>query len=1138
MNYEGLYATEYKIINGEPIIFLFQRLENGEKKVEQIKGFKPYFYVDSEALAHNGISNKIVYIEPQEYITIYSNKVRKCYVNKPSDIYYAREFYEQQDLYESDVLFNERFMINCVDEIKKTSYMIATIDIETDVSKSFPKWETPVEPIICISIHDNYSDKIKTFVWREDLEKKEENDIYYFNNEIEMLTEFLNYWHTLNPDIICGWNLISFDIKYLLNRMKLLNINYQKLSPMDSSNFDVIINKETGEDTNKSVIIRPKGEPSILGITLFDALTAYKRLTFGEMTSFSLGNVAELTLGEKKDKQFNTGEVWRKDIDSLIKYNRHDVDLTLKIEAKKKLITLFDEIRRFSGCANLSDCFFMSRVHDIRMLKKYKDKYVFPSKAAYKEKTEEERIEGAWVMSKPGLYDNIAMLDYSGLYPNIIKTFNLSPEMISEDGVEINGVKIRQDKVGIMPSLIDDLLQLKNDLKKQIAGTGQDLRDAMFVVKIFVNSIWGIFALNSFRMYDKRLANNVTFLGRYLIKKATKIIEEEFKYEVVLNDTDSCAIVIPEGKDAITEGNKIKDRINQVLEQDIPTEFKVQKSTIKIEFEKVCKRMLLHKKKHYAGWITWEDGEEKDYIKHAGLSTRRCIVGSTPLILKDSCGVRKTTASGAFSEILSRKNSNKRLILTEDGFKKIRDIHTNYVSSSDILRITLDTGQQISVTKNHKFLTNIDNKTFLVCADKLTTSNYLPLCHIPIECAATNGTYDLGRLIGLILAEGCMSQKNCIRLTFHEKEIELQTFVLNYAKKHFGVNVSLRQAAYEKSTHTKTVEIFGEGFRQYIKMFICGDKSYNKSLSSRAYNTSLEFKHGLIDGVFQGDAYKNMLSISSRKLRDDISYFMSLTGKFPVGIKRRCKSKLKERINDKPIYMVRKANFNSINSKFHNLKKIDEFIYWIKIKKIEHNIKCRKKIKVFDFEVESSSHLYRIANGILTHNSDVSLQGKEILNKVVDMTLRGQKRAEIIFYIRTMIDDSLNQKFKFSYIAIPVKLNKSPEEYVRTDKKSGKKIQQNRPVIRGSEWSNKNLGTQFRAGQKFKLIYVKHPETDVVCFEDDEQLNNIIVDWNKTIDKNIFQKIKGIFETLKWQDSYNTLVTYTKNRLNNQNTLF
>ncbi|GAH30628.1 unnamed protein product, partial [marine sediment metagenome] len=62
----------------------------------------------------------------------------------------------------------------------------------------------------------------------------------------------------------------------------------------------------------------------------------------------------------------------------LISYNRKDVELVYKIDEKCKLISIFDDIKRYAGVRNLNDCFFASRIHETRMMKKYRD-VVFPT---------------------------------------------------------------------------------------------------------------------------------------------------------------------------------------------------------------------------------------------------------------------------------------------------------------------------------------------------------------------------------------------------------------------------------------------------------------------------------------------------------------------------------------------------------------------------------------------------------------------------------------------------------------------------------------------------------------------------------------------------------------------------------------
>ena len=612
MVHTGLYQCQYRSVNYKPSIYLFYRNEDKTKNVVRIDNFKPYFYIDNELKGK--VVDKVISSNSVSIPTIFNKKVTKCYVNKPSDIYNIREIIGHKNLHEADILFDLRYMIDKIDEVTPTEYRIITIDIETDCLHGFPDNENPIEPISCLSLYDNYTDKNISFAWREDLEQSIKGETFYFNNEKTMLRSFLNYWHSLNADIVTGWNL-GFDMGYLLARLQELEIPNYKLSNIHDDIF------------NGTVTKKPKGEIEIVGMVLFDGLQAYKKMHHGELTSYSLNNVAHEELDEEKDKVYNTGDVWREDIDKLINYNRKDVKLTWKIIEKAKLISIFDAIKCFSGVRNLNDCFLSSRIHETRIMKKYKDKFIFPTKRPFEEKSDKTRILGGFVKEpKPGLYENIIVLDFKSLYPSLIYTFNLSTEMVDKNGLDIgNGVKIRQEPKGIMPTMIKDLIQLKDDMKKQVEGTGQNISDKMFAIKGFINSFYGVNALTSFRLYNKDIAESITYLGRFFVNELSNFLEK-LGYKVVYNDTDSMFVQIKD----IKEIEPIIKKVNAEVQNILSKNFRLSDSNISVEFEKMFSRIILQTKKRYAGLVTYKekDGKlvETNEIKIVGMAARRSDV--------------------------------------------------------------------------------------------------------------------------------------------------------------------------------------------------------------------------------------------------------------------------------------------------------------------------------------------------------------------------------------------------------------------------------------------------------------------------------------------------------------------------------
>ena len=653
MKHVGLYQSQYKTQSYKPLIYLFKRGLDGKKTVDKITDFKSYLYIKTELLKE-GVPAEVIKVE-DGFKSVFNEDVSKCYVRTPSAIYKLKEYYSarnhSKDIYEADITYDSRYMIDEVEENQPSNYKVLTFDIETDCSEGFPDHTNPVESIICISMHDNYTNKIKTFVWREDLDIEVKGNIHYYNNEIDMLNAFLDEWRSTDADIITAWNL-GFDIGYLIARLNRLNIPYNKLSSVTDTGL-----------FRGPVWKRPKGEVEILGLVLFDALQAYKKMHFGELSSYSLNNIAAEELNDEKTEGCaNTGHAWRNDIDLLIEYNIKDVDLVVKIVDKTKLISIFEDIKNFSGVRNLNDCFLASRIHETRIMKKYKDEYVFPNKAAFQEKSADTMIKGAFVREpEAGLHKDVVVFDFKSLYPSLIYTFNLSTEMVVEEGgTDILGLRFRTDKKGIMPSMIKELMQLKDDMKIKVAGTGQEISDKMFAIKTFINSFYGINALPSFRLYNKEVAERITGLGQYFIKELNSYVDNETEHSVVYNDTDSLFVKMNIDANIIEESEKLLELLNKKVTEML-NKFNVQDANMKLEMEKIFKHIILQTKKRYAGHITWEDGETVDKIKIAGMAARR----------SDTSAISKTLQKKLLDIILKGKGKEQAIAYVKEVIQDI-----------------------------------------------------------------------------------------------------------------------------------------------------------------------------------------------------------------------------------------------------------------------------------------------------------------------------------------------------------------------------------------------------------------------------------------------------------------------------------
>ena len=114
---------------------------------------------------------------------------------------------------------------------------IASIDIETVSKDGFPYPNEASKPIDAISHINARTKDIFLFTTRkwEEVKSKLDTDVLrqvkykYFNNEQDMLIEYLSFWESDYPHVVTGWNIDSYDIQYMVNRYnKLFGENVTK----------------------------------------------------------------------------------------------------------------------------------------------------------------------------------------------------------------------------------------------------------------------------------------------------------------------------------------------------------------------------------------------------------------------------------------------------------------------------------------------------------------------------------------------------------------------------------------------------------------------------------------------------------------------------------------------------------------------------------------------------------------------------------------------------------------------------------------------------------------------------------------------------------------------------------------------
>lgn len=621
----NLVNVESTIEDGKSIILLYFR-EGDKRIVKKVDWFKPYFYVDVP------ISN-----QPPSKITIEGKPVWRVDLQNTKAMYSIRPLYEKT--YEADVEFNRRFVIDNISKIDKGKYKELTIDIETTTDYGFPRYEDPVETVTLITIHDNMSTKLVTFAINPDggeynipeevelinrdgkVIGKYEGPILLFSDEESMLKSFIKTWYYLQSDLVLGWNVVHFDLLYLFSRIKRLNI---------STPFNYYFRESHGKlESRKNV------ETVIEGSIGFDLLQGYKTIRFQELPSYSLEWVAkyELNMEHPKRRILNFTKFWKERFVEFVIYNRNDTALAVKINEVAGIVDYFEDIRVLSLLPRLDMVNTRSKAIDNILLSHF-NQFVYPTRTYEIEdeglKSEEEEESGGYVMDpERGKFEDVYVIDFSGMYPSLIRTFNLSPETVVEKGNYTifppnkgmeGGVSYTIDRKGILPQLVEYMQLLRDNYTKlrdesETPEEHNRWNQKRFAAKTVINALFGTMLYKGYRLHNEKVGYSITFLGRELNKYVHK---ELLKFgstlqkllKILYGDTDSSFI-----KTDVNIEELVKE-VNDVIVPNFVRSINPDlTSYIHVEVDKHYDFIVFVAKKRYYGVRKNKKGEDMwDYV--------------------------------------------------------------------------------------------------------------------------------------------------------------------------------------------------------------------------------------------------------------------------------------------------------------------------------------------------------------------------------------------------------------------------------------------------------------------------------------------------------------------------------------------
>lgn len=611
--------VDYVTKGSRPVVHTWRRTDDGKRVHETDESFRPYFFISENETTDPERFSEVIRVEEGDFQNIHGEPLKKVYVETPKQVGgYDGIRNEFDETWESDVYFRTRYWLDkLVPEDSSNRARVLSYDIEVD--HSLDAANAP-RAITAITAHDNFKDKYATFLLQPDGKKvggfrKESHNLYVYDDEREMLMEFIDFINTVDPDIVTGWNLDSYDAPYLINRCRQKRIDYSELSPINRV--------EVSNDRKRVHTVR--------GREFIDMIPAFQKIYFSDLESWKLNNVGANLLGKEKVKfDTNLSQLWRDDPEKFIEYNKRDVEIMVDLDEKFRVWDLFMMIQSVVGI-NLGDI-----IHNTRITQAYFMRHTDMKMPRSTFRGKEDYTGGQVMEPTPGVSENVAVGDLKSQYPSSMISYNMSPEKKVEspeatDAKVVtpgNGVFFEYDELGFVPEILIELLEWRDEVKAERDEFDVDSDDYQRLnllqraLKVIANSIYGALGHEKFVLYDRAIARSTTYVGRKTVEWSAERAQE-LGYPVTYGDTDSIMFPVGEGLDVETcvdKGQKLMNYINESYDDyadnhgvDLRELGLDRRHMFEIELEKIYSRFFQQKaKKKYAAKVSWKEGEYVD----------------------------------------------------------------------------------------------------------------------------------------------------------------------------------------------------------------------------------------------------------------------------------------------------------------------------------------------------------------------------------------------------------------------------------------------------------------------------------------------------------------------------------------------
>lgn len=395
-------------------ILVVERDHNGKRVFKDFKVDYNFYYEDPEGEALSIFDTKLKHIRCRS---------TKAFKQKLSEVPPGRR------LFESDV--------NQVFSTLSTHYLtadapklhVAFVDIETDKcpERGYSSPEEAFMPITSVAIYQQWLNRVLVYtvpppnIAFDDAVRMLDDmpNVTICRDDSELLHGLLDALQ--DCDVVSGWNSKSYDIPYIVNRIKntIGDVHCRKLCLWGTSP------REKEYDKYGELCITY----TLTGRVHYDYMDLYIKFRGEERHSYKLDYIGEIEVEERKVEYNGTlDQLYRNDYRLFVQYNIQDVNLLDKIDKKLGYIELAN------GLAHDSTVLLPTVLGSVAAIEQslINEAHLLGKRVmSKKDHHGDTKAAGAYVAyPKKGRHKKVGSVDINSLYPSTIRSLNMSNETI------------------------------------------------------------------------------------------------------------------------------------------------------------------------------------------------------------------------------------------------------------------------------------------------------------------------------------------------------------------------------------------------------------------------------------------------------------------------------------------------------------------------------------------------------------------------------------------------------------------------------------------------------------------------------------------------------------------------------------